>query len=382
MTPDEFRAAVLQASPPGLPVGAIRTAIEEYCEHGRHEQRHIADCVQRAGDLAVSGRQQAQAKTAVLERLPVSPAIRIASRARARALDGWCREVRETLFGTSNPPFGTVAKAVAWIEQDPPDAYDGPAIEAPAGFRALAYREMETIGTGITVAPPGVDAALLTGDRTSVSAIGQATFAEPGTKLWVLAEHLRGLPEATGFSEVGLVHLVLAGVVPRLMGPRLTVRYRPTDTRLSGSGRPPRWTRQIVIELEEADTALATLRSLYTAINQALGRTKVRTFTEDDELLLRLAEVEGLLPEGKARQHADVWERIAKAWKRKTHVAVKPGTLRARYLRLCRLLREEPSVGGGRSPPGTRAIVQWARHPWAPRHGVAQARHSQSGAQR
>ncbi|MDQ3556751.1 MAG: hypothetical protein M3409_08230 [Gemmatimonadota bacterium] len=334
MDPTEFREAVERAAA-ALPRNAVAAAVRHHLKKGGALNRAaVRECVELAGSFA-EFRENTAPEGGSLPPEGRSPFAELTERQALVAVEEWVRQIRNGLFGATDPPFaaskGGYAEAVAWLEaedertRNPPTPEEVARLdEISAQIRALALEASALDGD---TRPPAERTALVRywrpDDTTGFLSVGRGRPA-----LNALVRGAVEIAEATGFSQPGVMGYILCGIPPLL--PRLRFSRRRQGRGLpTGGGLLREW---LVIEVETFSPSEAELRSILREVRESQPEKP------EDEALRRLVKECGGVPDAAPRRF---WEGIFARWTDAGLPSASPGALRMRFRRLPTAAREK-----------------------------------------
>src|SRR5262245_7847964 len=113
MNAPEFRQRVMAQERPGLSRESLAFAVEYFVSQHRLSEGDVRACIELAGRLEAAYPPR-QIETAVTATSPISisPGALIASEKWAAELRPWVEQMRQDIFGNTQPPFKTYEDAV------------------------------------------------------------------------------------------------------------------------------------------------------------------------------------------------------------------------------------------------------------------------------
>lgn len=304
----EFRALVAQAS--GMEydndfVGAaVLAEAEERGELRQERAQAVANSAQeRAGNWVRASRGSEDASETLRAELGLNPEAALVSKAFAKRLEPWARELRKEGGFGSSAPFPDEGTAADWIERrsaaDRERWAKGRSSKVDAGKKIRQLAEF----AGLDVTPR---ARLLKYGRPGEDDVKNAPVF-PGTFLDRLARETDRVSERTAFQPETLTGYVLTGFQP------LISRVRITESKkicfVHGDRIQSRW---VTLRFHAADVAYDEVRSLYAEIRKFFGATNAERLTWPEADFLSLVDSLNGPPEyGKTR----FWKEVLRRWK-------------------------------------------------------------------
>ena len=244
MRPAEFRDRVGVVSGLGEESDFVRAAVEAEAENQRALlQERIpavaADANQRAKGW-VRARPQAEKDQQTQEFAP-NPDAALRSKALAKRLERWAKELREEGFGSPEAPFPEdLAAAADWIEEQSTGCSSVDPNEASREIRRLADL------AGLVVKPTARFLKYARPDDGHQKSAG----VYPGTFFERLARETERVSETTPFQPEVLTAFVLTGLQPMISRVRITETNKVC--RVPGDEIPGRW---VTLRFNAADVS-------------------------------------------------------------------------------------------------------------------------------
>lgn len=226
------------------------------------------------------------------------------SKAFAKRLEPWAKELREEGFGSPDTPFPEDLMAAAgWIEAQ--SEADRERWEQENTSRLDAKEEIERLAdlAGLVVHSAPRYVKYVRPDRQ----YEQMARAFPDTFLDRLAREAGRVSEKTAFQPEVLAGFVLAGLRPVIS------RIRITKTRggcsIPGDSIP---SQSVTLEFNTADVSYEEVRSLYAEIRGFFGVTDSVGLSWHEFDFISLADSMGAPPEQGSKTH--FWEEVRRRW--------------------------------------------------------------------
>lgn len=308
MSDRKFRDAVERYSGLEQDDPFVRAAIQTETEKwGVLRQERIQAVADKAGELARGYMPVPRDKDRNDERVAYGPGLNaeaaLISKAFAKRLETWARELRERCFDTSRPPFQGEAAASVWIESE--SAADRERWKKRSESTRDTHEEIRRLAD-----LAGVDAKLemrWLRYYKAGSEFTQLAPAFPGTILEKLAGEINRVSEETAFHPVVLTAFVLWGAAPTISRIRITETAK--TCRISEDRILSRW---VTVRFNAADVTDVELRALYKDIREFFGATNRNRLTWTEYDFLALVDSNGGWPE---RDKTQYWEEVLRQWK-------------------------------------------------------------------
>ena len=299
-----FAAEVFLKAPEDLPVGALRTAIDEFERKGWASQRHLADCILRARECAEfltllsPARPQGESLFGGIE-----PDTAVTTEVLLDRLKPKVEALRQKLWNSSDPPFERYEDGVAWIEREnelvcrrePASIPD----ELIAETLDLSHRWEKVFDAPVSVGLSRPDLCYL--KLVSGGYVTQVLKPVSGSPLLELKRLVGPAASATGIEESALVSYVLTGRCPGIA--RISVGY----TLGAVPDRPP----EVRITIRSRNPTFKDLRDAYGMIQGLKKEGKCPAVLVDgvDRAIFAAIRETGKLPSGDVPR--ELWEKIA-----------------------------------------------------------------------
>ncbi len=341
MNQSEFREKALEAAPPEIPSQSVERAVKLYA--GCMEKSHfygsdIQTVYELAGELTRSKGGSAE------KPIPFDvPSLTVTRDDVLHVIDGRVNQVRDYLFGSSEPPFDNYAAAVEWLDMEVASQVE------PSASEQDRWRKIDRDISEKCLEAGEINSWSVTNWRTKsyflryhprYSSSGEAhglrfVRVPSHSRLVSLAILLEDLSESQGMDKFGVLRYVLTGEKPDLPAAQLEVHQY---------GIQRAWRAQIVLTLNTPHLTWEHFQQLHREVNDAwLEALPQRTWplTKRDLQIKEIVAELGGEPDPPCRK--EFWE---KAWVRCEELEIKYknwyGPLRAweRYKR--RKLPEPP----------------------------------------
>jgi hypothetical protein len=302
VTRKEFDAEVDKKASPELPPAALAHAKAFHAQQGKtRSQGDVIECIELAGAFAkVSGKKDSAKEEALHQRLtPHTTDMEAQSAERARAIFSRVQQVRQQLFGTEQPPFGSHGDAVRWLEeeatrQDRSDEIASLQTEILGMMEKWVRLTGGHLRFGLNVLP------FARQDRIdTIKIISQGPLS-------VLEMETSRMAQATGFSQHSVVAYVLADVKPILapysVSPSISLWMEFGVSRLS--------TRTTT---DKRDITNIEIREIRKEIRQIHGSEKEKAFGDHAQMLREIVDEYGQEPK---KGIAAYWQQIMQEFNR------------------------------------------------------------------
>ena len=298
MNKTEFRKAVLKTAPRDLPRAYLSAAIDLYLSdsaRGTTDQNDIAGCIEMTRVIRSSLAESTDRTDALTE----VPAVLMDSRKIAEAIRPIVEMGREMYFGSQDPPFSSREEAVRWLRETAKQQ-KRPSAKGEEKAWDMIFKAQALIKKPVlleTIQLPYID------PRTGELEHLEGFFGSP---IHILSGQVEALAEMTGFSRVGLVEYILAGIPPLLPAFRLKGTWIPTQER---GGKTGLLKRSATVEINSRHITEQQLRRLWREINRSFnpkGKKPARTRT-----VLLISTVRRCLENRPAGENkTEFWKRV------------------------------------------------------------------------
>jgi hypothetical protein len=329
MDASDFREQVFSKVLPTVSRPLLDMVIGAFVATGQHEQRDISPCIQLVGILQKSGLELPED---VVRHQPVgtarstrpTPEMRLRSAQLTNQIAASVQAVRQTLFGQPSAPFASLPKAIAWIEGEVRQLYEGIAAWARALYQPLWDHALEPSPlVGEPGAPESSQRLAVLLDAMQAGIIGSIAPAESGglhdekgrgvvdPLACRFQRYVRQLARASGFSPPAVAAFALADVPPILDAATISVEHLTVPVPFGGEIQRS----QVMLTVHARDLSYDEHRDLFRQVRQELHLVRAHGLTDEDIELLKLVDSLGLPPKG--RGSGAYWTRVQRAWKRR-----------------------------------------------------------------
>jgi hypothetical protein len=280
-----------------------------YLEENLLDRRGPLQCARgciilaRRIDILRAGDRSSQSAESLFQRLPLTPQDLMMSDDFAEKIRPAVKQVRDTLFASSHPPFATYEDAVQWLEQTA-------AQEAQARAKNQANEALKQTIVEMEERyepPPGEPLAfhfdLLEYVKPADDWVRRMPVWE-GTSLATLAGVVRKLADATGFTQASVVAYVLAGIRPLLASVSI-------DMSDGSSNEFHIFRRSATVTLRSPYVTDSQLRKIRKVIRREWHTERKKPLTEGNEQLLAIVQRHGGVPKDKGHgEHKTFFEQV------------------------------------------------------------------------
>jgi hypothetical protein len=301
----DFDAEVDKRVSQELPREALARAKAFHVQQGKtRSQGDVTECIELAGAFAevIGGNKDSAKEESLHQRLtPHTTDMEAQSAERARAIFSRVQQVRQQLFGTEQPPFGSQADAERWLEEEATrqvrsDEIASLRTEIQGMMGKWARLTGGHLGFGLNVLP------FARQDR-----IDKITIKSPGA-LAVLETETRRMANATGFSQPSVVAYVLTDVTP-ILAPYTVSLSVPLLNEFDVLHIP------IIITYNKRDITDTEIREMRREIRQLWNSEKEKRLGDHALILRDIVEECGPEPE---KGKMAYWQRIKQEFNRRT----------------------------------------------------------------
>lgn len=300
MTESEFRSevgarVVLEAVRRDALETAMKGILKETSE--RPERRDVQRCIEWAGIIAETfSRSSNEENQSSSHSLPsLTPGRSLRSDELMEAITPWVEQVRTEIFGSSQVPFSSYKKAVAWIEAT---AQETPKLSADEKKQSQTLRREIREKARILTRLTGVVISSEMGPEHHLSFPGKngqqrLVLVWRNRPLMLLADASRKMETATNFSQALIVAHILAGVPLLLPSARTKIRH---SSRTLPTGEILTHYPAFIEFPSLPDLTLQELTTLYRMMRQEAGLTKAKKISERDTRLCAIVSRLGGVP--------------------------------------------------------------------------------------
>jgi hypothetical protein len=321
VTPDEFKQEVRKQAGPWLSEPSLHCAVDACVKEGHTHKTHVDGCLKLAELLDYNFRSRCAASSASVPLDDQAPTgLVISSAYRVQQIRPQVESVRQTLFGSVDPPFTSPEEAVVWLEQNDP-AQQPPRSQELRRHLTRRKREIQTQidewedATGLDWRGHS-DTRFLVYEKPGETGLRRIRLQDPdlGVKYPAIASPLARLDratqkiaEATGFEESKLIHYILVGEAPTLPHSRQSVKYlsRSNISRV-----------EVSFDFFTRDISYEGRQEAVRNAKKVLNTTNRNLFSSHEEHLVGLVEQFGEPPAGRGNGGTAYWERIRQEYVR------------------------------------------------------------------
>ena len=301
-----FRELVGRVSGLGEDNDFVKAAVLTEAEERGELIRERAQTVANNARLSAAGyrRVPTTGRAGESRELGPNPDVVFLSRAFAKRLEPWARELREEGFGGPDVPFPQdLATAAKWIQTQ--SQVDREQWQRQDAFRVDVAQKIKRLAdlAGLVVHPKTRFVKYVLPD----SGHQQLAGAFPGTFLDRLARETDRVSEKSGFRPEVLTGFALTGLRPLISRVRITKKSGGCS--VPGDSIPY---RSVTLEFNAADVSYAEVRSLYSEVRKFFGVTDKERLSWHEFDFLELVNSMGGPPE---QAKSRFWEEVLRRWK-------------------------------------------------------------------